>query len=158
MSRRQGYLLLAVLAAGGIALGGWALAAEKKGEGNKSGHSQHAAHFERCAKACAACARECESCATHCGHQLAKGKKAHLRTLMTCRDCAEFCTAAARICSRLGPMAGTICEACARACDTCGAACIKFEDEHMKRCAKACQTCAKACRDMVKHTKMAEEG
>ena len=65
---------------------------------------------------------------------------------------AEFCAAAAKIVSRQGPMASTICESCAKACDICGAACEKFpKDEHMTRCAKECRLCAKACRDMLKH-------
>jgi hypothetical protein len=114
---------------------------------------EHRHHFEACAKACADCARECESCATHCAHLLAQGHKDHQKTLATCRDCAEFCTAAARITSRMGPMSGLICEACAKACDTCGGACDKFSDDaHMKRCAEACKKCAEACRDMLKHT------
>jgi hypothetical protein len=112
----------------------------------------HSHHFESCAKACADCMRACESCASHCVHLVADGKKDHLKTTGTCVDCAEFCAAAAKIVSRQGPMALTICEACAKACDQCAGECEKFPDDtHMKECAKACRDCAKECREMPKH-------
>lgn len=115
-------------------------------------HEAHAAHFAQCAKACTECMRECESCANHCAHLIAGGKKEHLKTLGTCSDCSEFCAAAAKITSHHGPMAGLSCEACAKACDTCGTECEKFPDDaHMKRCAEACRDCAKACREMIEH-------
>jgi hypothetical protein len=102
------------------------------------------------AKACTECLRECESCAHHCALLVAEGKKDHLKTLDSCSDCADVCVAAAQIVSRHGPMAVLVCEACAKACDTCGTECEKFPaDEHMKRCAKACRDCAKACREMI---------
>ena len=116
-------------------------------------HKMHAEQYDKCAKACADCMRECESCARHCAHMVAQGHKEHLTTLGTCPDCAEFCAAAARIVARKGPLSNTICEACAKACDECGAACEKFpNDEHMTRCAKECRACAAACREMLKHT------
>src|SRR5438067_1119339 len=83
----------------------------------KKAHDPHAAHFEQCAKACTDCMRECEACARHCADLTASGKKEHRHTLGTCADCAEFCAAAAKIVSRQGPMASTICESCAKACD-----------------------------------------
>ena len=91
-------------------------------------------------------------CAKHCADLIAAGKKEHVMTQGTCSDCAEFCTAAARIVAHQGPMSNLICEGCAKACDTCGAACEKFpKDEHMVSCAKSCRECAQACREMVKH-------
>ncbi len=112
----------------------------------------HEGPMDDCAKACVECLRECESCANHCAHLLASGMKEHLTTLQTCSDCAEICGAAAKITSRHGPMAATICEACAKACDDCAAACEKTsDDQHMQKCAKACRDCSKACREMVKH-------
>src|SRR5579871_2084657 len=145
MNRRGVWSVLALLTASLLVTGGNLLTAD-----DKTAHDAHAGHFAQCAKACTDCLRECESCANHCAHLVAEGKKDHLTTLGTCADCAEFCTSAAKIVARQGPMAGTICESCAKACDTCGAACEKFpQDEHMKQCAKACRDCAKACRDML---------
>ncbi len=112
----------------------------------------HAAAFLECAKACNDCQRECDSCAHHCAGLVAEGKKDHLRTLGTCADCANFCSTAAQIVARQGPMSATICEACAKACDLCATACEKFpDDEHMKKCSQECRRCEKACKEMHKH-------
>lgn len=143
---------LTMLGAIGMVLSGLVFAATcSPGENpRRDAADSHALHFEACAKACADCARQCESCARHCADLMADGKKEHIVTLGNCADCAEFCTAAAKIVSRRGPMSAAICESCAKACDLCAAACEKFpDDEHMKRCAQECRTCAKACRDML---------
>jgi hypothetical protein len=108
--------------------------------------------FDKCARACAECMVQCESCFAHCARLVAEGKKEHALTVQTCNDCGDFCALAARVSGRRGPTAVTTCEACAKVCDTCGAACEKFpDDDHMKACAKACRDCAKACREMVEH-------
>lgn len=127
-----------------LALVGWAT--DKAVAAQQHAHG----HFDKCAKACTDCLRECEACAHHCALMVADGKKEHLKTLGTCADCGDFCALAAKVVSRHGPMAIPTCEACARACDICGAACEKFpDDDHMKRCDRACRDCAKACREMV---------
>lgn len=127
--------------------------AQQKGKGDDGGH--HGEHYEMlqaCAKACADCQRACDACATHCARHLADGHKEHLATLMSCRDCATFCSAAAEIVSRGGPFAGLICESCTKACEECAKACEKFpDDKHMKACAEECRKCEKSCRAMVKH-------
>jgi hypothetical protein len=147
MSRRGILAGRGLLAIGFLAFGSNSLKADEQRMEDK-----HAASFDQCAKACTECLRECESCAHHCAHLVASGKKDHLRTLGTCADCAEVCAAAAKIVSRYGPLAGTMCESCAKACDTCAAECETHgNDEHMKRCAKVCRDCARACRDMLKH-------
>src|SRR5438445_6604051 len=81
--------------------------------------------FEACAKACADCAKECEGCAKHCTDLTIQGHKEHAKTAALCCDCAAICIAAMKTSATKGPMAGLICEACAKACDTCGAACDK---------------------------------
>jgi hypothetical protein len=114
----------------------------------------HAEHFMKCARACADCQLECDSCFAHCKAMLVEGKKDHARTLQTCVDCAECCSLAAKLSARGSPFAVYACEACAKSCDDCAAACEKFpDDQHMKKCAASCRTCAKACRDMLEHLK-----
>ena len=121
-------------------------------------HAMPTEAHEECAEACAECQRECDSCATHCAHQLHGGKKEHFETLMTCRDCADFCAAAAQIVARGGPFAKEICTGCAEACAKCAKACEKFaDDEHMKECAEECRECEKACREMLKHVLCGEQ-
>ena len=126
-----------------VALVGGRLAADEP-------HQHHMAEMDKCLKACADCAKECESCFRHCTMMVTQGKKEHVRTLRTCVDCGDLCALAAKLTARQGAFMGLTCEACAKACDGCGAECDKHpNDEHMKRCAKACRECAKACREMV---------
>jgi hypothetical protein len=115
-------------------------------------HHHHAtAEMDKCMKECARCAKECASCFQHCVHMVADGKKEHVRTLRTCNDCGDMCAMAGKLVARDGAFMNAMCEACAKACDGCGAECTKFpHDEHMTKCAQACKDCAKACREMVK--------
>lgn len=124
----------------------------KKESGGSHHQDPYSKMLRECARACSDCQRECDSCATHCANLLAKGRKEHLGTLATCRDCADFCSAAAEIVARGGPFASLICQSCAEACARCAKECEKFpDDEHMQACAKECRKCEKACREMVKH-------
>lgn len=149
MTRRD-FSYLGLSSLGTAALAGAALGQEDRRD-RTSVEPQHVEHMRECAKICSDCQRECDACATHCGRVLADGKREHFATLMTCRDCADFCTAAAQIVARLGPFAALICQACADACARCGKECEKYpNDEHMKRCAEECRKCEKACNDMVK--------
>src|SRR5437868_6235684 len=64
---------------------------------------EHHETMPACADACSACQRECDTCTTHCAQLLVEGKKEHLTTLMSCRDCATICAAAARVVAGHGP-------------------------------------------------------
>ena len=129
-----------------------AFALQGQTQEKKVDHMEHSAVMQECAKACSDCQRTCDMCATHCAHMLHEGKKEHLTTLATCRDCATVCSAAAQIVARGGPFAGLICESCVKACDKCATACEAFpDDEHMKACAEECRKCEKACKAMIEH-------
>jgi hypothetical protein len=149
-TRKSGIISMVALtlALGGLlAFGQPGLTQEKK-----AAHTEHDEVMQACAKACSDCQRACDSCATHCTHMLSEGRKEHLATAMSCRDCATICAAAAQIVARGGPHSLLICECCAAACDQCGAACEKFpDDKHMQACAEECRKCEKACKAMVKH-------
>lgn len=156
MWQRSVSTLAAVLCLGLLAAGSNAGGKKEKG---KAGHFPHHEEYEKCAKACNDCQRICDACATHCAMLVADGKKDHLKTLMTCRDCADFCAAAAEIVARGGPFADLICKSCADACNRCGKACEKFkDDEMMRRCAQECFRCEKACREMLTHVHHHHEG
>jgi hypothetical protein len=129
--------------------------AEERKPGAPGGHADR---FEVCAKACGDCQRECDACATHCAELMAKGDHHHLATLMSCRDCADFCSTAAQIVSRRGPFADLVCRACADACAHCAKDCERHgkDDKVMARCMEECQTCEKACREMVAHSETAQ--
>ncbi len=148
---RREFGLLGLSAVTLAALNSTAVAQDKSKTG--AGHDEHAHMFQECATACAACQQACDGCATHCAHKLAEGMKDHLASLMTCRDCATICAAAARIVAGGGPFSAIICEACASACGECAKACEKFpDDKHMKACDEECRKCEKACRAMHKHS------
>jgi hypothetical protein len=113
---------------------------------------QHDHGMQACAEACSDCQRACDMCTTHCIRLLKDGKEAHIKSAMTCQDCADICAVAASIVSRSGPFSVTICEACADACAACAKQCEAFpDDEHMKECAEECRKCEKACREMIAH-------
>ena len=115
-------------------------------------HEHHAGKHDKCAKACSACQQGCASCFDHCVKLVAKGNKDHAVTVRTCADCGQVCALAATLTAGNSPMAVPVCEACAKCCDNCAAACEKFKDDkHMAMCAKMCRDCAKECREMVKH-------
>lgn len=115
-------------------------------------HAEHDEMLQACAKACSDCQRACDTCATHCAHLMAEGKKEHLTSLMTCRDCATICAAAAQIVAGGGPFSAIICDSCAAACVDCAKMCATYpDDKHMQVCADECRKCEKACRAMLKH-------
>jgi hypothetical protein len=109
--------------------------------------------LEACAAACCACQRECDLCTTHCAQLMMEGMKEHLATLMSCRDCATICAAAARVVAGHGTFSALICESCMTACAECAQVCEKHPDDKlMKDCGAECRNCEKACREMLKHS------
>ena len=152
MIGRREFAVTGLSAVAMAAMQGSLLAQPKSKDAGAAHHAEHDEMLQACAKSCSDCQRACDTCATHCAHQLADGKKEHLSTLMSCRDCAIVCAAAAQIVSGGGPLSAVICEACATACAECAKACDKFpDDKHMKECAEECRKCEKACRLMLKH-------
>ncbi len=114
----------------------------------------HHEHFAKCAKACADCQVSCDSCFHHCAALVAKGKKEHVKTMLSCVDCADYCALAGKLSARHSAYSATACDGCAKACDDCAKECEKFKDDkHMADCAKSCRDCAKACRTMIGHLK-----
>jgi hypothetical protein len=76
--------------------------------------------------------------------------KEHQKTLALSQDTADLCAAAAKICTRKGPMTAAVCDACLRACRACGAECGKYPDmAPMAACAKSCATCGAACKQIL---------
>lgn len=106
--------------------------------------------YAPCAKACADCEKACTACNKHCAAMVKAGMTEHEKSRQLSADCRELCAASYKIVSRKGPMSAAVCEACAMACDACGAECAKYPDmATMKACAVSCAVCAKACRTMI---------
>ncbi|HLK58603.1 MAG TPA: hypothetical protein VKU00_18680 [Chthonomonadaceae bacterium] len=145
MKRREVLGLLGGLFGLGALLSGAPAHAGQRGAGKA------AADYAKCAKACNDCMATCQACTKHCEAMIKAGTKGHETTQKLSADCADICAAAAKICNRQGPMTVAICAICARACESCGAACAKYPDmKPMQDCVKSCKVCAAACHDMVK--------
>ena len=108
----------------------------------------------RCLDACTACALTCTQCADAC---LAEDDVAHLtKCIRQDLDCADLCTATARIVARLTDRENSVTraalEACAAACAACAAECEEHGRhgmEHCKVCAEQCAACERACRALL---------
>lgn len=149
MRRRQ--FIHAVLPIVALAAASSCFGQQQRGENAALSHGIPTSSFRECAKANADCQRECDSCALHCAEMLARGHQDHYTTLRACLDCADLCSAAAKIMSRSGPFSAEICDACAEACRRCGDACKQHPDDpRMKDCAEHCQHCEKSCREMAR--------
>lgn len=106
-----------------------------------------------CLEACADCAQACLSCADACLGE------PNVAELVTCirfnQDCADTCIATFRVLSRQLAQAREVdvalLQACALACQKCGAECARHGDhmEHCRVCADACEACARSCEALL---------
>jgi hypothetical protein len=77
------------------------------------------------------------------------------KCIRTNLDCADICTATARVLSRHtgydANISRTLLEACTMACRSCADECALHADvhEHCRICAEACRTGEQACRDLL---------
>jgi hypothetical protein len=99
------------------------------------------------------CGEACNACADAC---LSEGMVAELtKCIRTNMDCADICTATARVLSRHtgydANISRMLLEACAMACRSCGDECAMHASmhEHCRICAEACRACEAACRDLL---------
>ncbi len=106
-----------------------------------------------CLRACHDCATACTACADAC---LAEEQlKMLVRCIRLNLDCADVCSATGRVLARqtepdLGLLRAQL-QACARACEVCGAECARHGDEHehCRVCADSCRRCADACNRLL---------
>jgi hypothetical protein len=100
-----------------------------------------------------ACAQACTACADAC---LSEDAVAELtKCVRTNLDCADICTATARVLSRHtgydANLSRAMLEACVVACRTCGDECADHAGmhEHCRVCAEACRAGEQACRALL---------
>lgn len=100
-----------------------------------------------------ACGQACTSCADAC---LSEPDVARLvKCIRTDLDCADVCTATARVLSRHteydANITRSLLEACATACRSSGDECEQHADmhEHCRICAESCRVCERACRELL---------
>jgi hypothetical protein len=102
--------------------------------------------LNECAEACTACADAC----------LSEGMVSELvKCIRTNMDCADICTATARVLSRHtgydANISRTLLSACAQACASCRDQCAQHgaEHDHCRICAEVCDRCERACNDLL---------
>ena len=106
-----------------------------------------------CLRACHDCAASCTVCADAC---LAEDMvKELVRCIRLNLDCADVCEITGRVLARQTEPDTSLLraqlEACARACEVCGAECARHADmhEHCRVCAESCRRCAEACHRLL---------
>jgi hypothetical protein len=78
-----------------------------------------------------------------------------VRCIRLCMDCADVCTATARVTSRQtahdAGVTRPLLEACVATCSACGDECERHAQmhEHCRACAEACRRCEQACRELL---------
>ena len=108
-----------------------------------------------CIDECFGCAQVCTSCSDACLAE--KMVEMQLKCIRLCDDCSDICDATGRVLSRFGEfdkkLVTALLEACATACEVCGAECNHHADsmkmEHCRISAESCERCAKACRTLI---------
>ena len=99
-----------------------------------------------CAQSCAA-----DNAADLGEHDLAE----MVRCIRLCMDCADICTAAQAVTSRLveydPAILRPLLESCAASCRSCGDECERHAamHAHCRVCAQACRRCEQACRALL---------
>jgi hypothetical protein len=102
--------------------------------------------LSNCAQACAA-----DTAADLSAPNLAE----MVRCIRLCLDCADICTAALTVTSRLvdydPAVLRPLLESCVASCRSCGDECERHaaHHAHCRVCAEACRRCERACRDLL---------
>ena len=108
----------------------------------------------KCAYECAQCSLVCVTCADACLHE--EKPSALAACIRLNMDCADVCSATARLISRPshGNMSSlrTQLQACRTICLACSEECRQHGNmgmEHCKVCADCCEACIRACDEML---------
>jgi len=100
-------------------------------------------------EAASECAAHCLACADAC---LEEGDPMLNRCIRADLDCADICTATAKVVARAGASRAPWLElvrVCMDTCIACAEECEKHDHEHCRICAEACRRCAEACRQLL---------
>jgi hypothetical protein len=110
--------------------------------------------------ACDDCAQACTTCADAC---LNEDDVADLRACIVLdADCADICTAMARVLSRQSLddplLVQRLLDACVYACSACAEECERHaaHHRHCAICAEVCRSCEQACRRLLEAEALAE--
>ena len=104
--------------------------------------------------ACGICAQVCTACADDC---LGEGNPDLASCIRLNLDCADVCSATARVICRQTEVESdvlrTMLEACIAACRACADECARHADhhEHCAVCTEVCRECETACARLLEH-------
>lgn len=121
---------------------------------------QHADAYADAVHALATCAHTCTSCADACLSEI-EGLDHLRRCIRLNLDCADICTATARILMRQSETAADVVHAqlhaCILACQACGDECEHHAEmhDHCRICADACHHCQQRCNFLLGETSSA---
>jgi hypothetical protein len=138
--------ILSAGAAGIVAVGGGAAAADQASHAGHASH-EHDGHI----KILGHCIKVCNEAAHHCLQELSKGGShamEHVKSHEAAMDCQAFCVLTATLMARCSEMGKYAHRACADACRDCASACEGQRAEIMQECVKACRECEAMCRKM----------
>jgi len=95
----------------------------------------------------------CALFATSCADACSAEQMDMRQCIRSCLDCADVCTAAAKVAIRLtgddDAMVRAMLSACVDACELCASECDKHDHEHCRLCATMCRECASDCREAL---------
>lgn len=102
--------------------------------------------LRECIEVCTHCHQVCEQMIfQHCLKVGGKHAEAAHLTLMA--DCAQICALSADFMTRGSPRHALTCRLCAEICTACAEDCQRIGD--MAECVEACRHCAETCRAMA---------
>jgi hypothetical protein len=97
-----------------------------------------------------------QACTADTGANLAEHNVAEMaKCIRLCLDCADVCTAVARVTSRRtefdANVSRPLLQSCVAICKSCGDECERHAEmhEHCRICAEACRSCERACRHLL---------
>lgn len=95
----------------------------------------------------------CALFATSCADACLAEPMDMTQCIRTCLDCADICTAAAKVATRRtasnDAAVRAILSACVDACSICADECDRHDHAHCKLCATMCRECANDCREAL---------
>ena len=109
----------------------------------------------RCLEGCVSCAQACTSCADACLCESDDQLPTLRRYIRSDEDCADVCSATARMLSRHtgydANVTHTVLQACIVVCRSCGDECARHaaQHEHCRVCTQACRRCEQACQELI---------
>jgi hypothetical protein len=103
--------------------------------------------YQKCIDACGRCTQACYECFEACLNEA--DVQARTKCMKMLAECARMCQMSVAGMSSNSNYAKDHCKLCGTVCDACARACEMFKDQHCQLCAQECRACAQECRNMA---------